>query len=258
MVRAFPDPRNQILLAEAPRQIPLGEARNRACGLARGEYLAFLDSDDLWLPEKTTRQLEKFRACPDFGMVFSETYFFDGKKVLKHYRVKVPEGMIFGELLKNYCISMETVMIRADVFRRMPEPFDPELHVAEEKDLFLRIAEKHPVGCVRAPLAYWRVHSESETHKNFHRFSRENLKIIRKLNSINPHLRRQYPEAYQVQKVKILWQDALSRWQKGHTHEARVRLVKLWRSGWKYRGAWGLTFLGVPGYRLALWLQHVL
>ena len=80
----------------------LYEARNLACKKAQGEYIAFLDCDDLWMPSKLLQQIPEFNQ-KDIGIVISDTIFFNEKGQQKQlYKKRKPfEGHVFKELLKN-------------------------------------------------------------------------------------------------------------------------------------------------------------
>ena len=76
IIAQYGDPRIRYHLS--PDDTPLGEARNRAIAHAAGEWLAFLDQDDIWLPRKLEKQLA--RAAPDVAIIYGRTVLFDSRR----------------------------------------------------------------------------------------------------------------------------------------------------------------------------------
>ena len=91
------------------KSVNLGSARQIALENCNGEYISFLDTDDLWLPTKLEKQMEYFED-QDIGMVISNTIFFSKNKSKKFYSITPPTGYVFNQLLENYFISLETLI----------------------------------------------------------------------------------------------------------------------------------------------------
>lgn len=85
-------------------------ARNTAIGHARGEYLAFLDSDDLWMPEKLERQLA-FMAEKQYAFSFTRIHFIDAEGHVVKKNVPIPEKIDYRHLLRQTVIATSTVVI---------------------------------------------------------------------------------------------------------------------------------------------------
>jgi glycosyltransferase involved in cell wall biosynthesis len=128
-------------------------ARNAAARAARGELLAFLDSDDLFLPHKLRRQVALLQADPRLPLCHSnETWLRDGRELSQKPRHEKRGGWIFEHLLPLCRISPSAAVIRARVFLDQLGGFDEELEVAEDYELWLRLCCRHPVGFVDEPL----------------------------------------------------------------------------------------------------------
>ena len=148
-IRAVDDPRIHLeVLPENSRRPAV--PRNVALQRAQGEYIAFHDSDDVWLPGKLERQLALLKAHPDWGMVHSYTELIDEESQVLGVRHKgrLPEsGDCFQSLLRHCFISISTVVVPRAVFEAvglMDE--DPFYRAKEDYEWFLRLAREYPVG----------------------------------------------------------------------------------------------------------------
>ena len=123
-------------------------ARNTGVAASQGELLAFLDSDDLWHPEKLAAQLQYLDAHPDIQICQTEEVWVRrGVRVnpCRHHRK--PEGDIFVASLRLCLVSPSAVMMRRPLFEAMGG-FDEALPACEDYDLWLRIAHRFPLGLV--------------------------------------------------------------------------------------------------------------
>jgi len=136
------------------------KARNRAIKLARGQYLAFLDSDDVFLPGKLTKQVKCLDEHPKIGMVYASALTMDenGRKLRKKYRA-TSSGLIYKEVAFTIplLIILPTVMVRKGIIDRMGG-FDERMHSFEDVDLWRRLSKKFPVMAISKPLCTVRSH----------------------------------------------------------------------------------------------------
>ncbi len=120
-------------------------ARNRGVKEASGEWIAFLDSDDAWLPAKLERQLESLHAHPEHALCHTdEIWMRRGRRVNPKDRHAKAGGFIFQRCLPLCVISPSSVMLRRSFLKDMGG-FDETLPVCEDYDLWLRICSRHPV-----------------------------------------------------------------------------------------------------------------
>lgn len=127
-------------------------ARNIAIEKAEGEWLAFLDSDDEWLPEKLAVQFAFIKNNPDIKIIHGdEIWIRNGVRVNQMKKHQKFGGRIFSKCLHLCLISPSCVMVHRSVFDDVG-PFDPEMTVCEDYDLWLRITAKYNVGFVDKPL----------------------------------------------------------------------------------------------------------
>ncbi|MCB9565301.1 MAG: glycosyltransferase [Kofleriaceae bacterium] len=130
-------------------------ARNHGIDLARGEAIAFLDSDDTWAPEKIARQVALLQARPEIDLVLTSIVVVnpDGSEKERYSRrTTLPtDGHVLRYVLHNPAMTPSTAMCRTAVLREVGG-FDATLRTAEDLDLHLRIALHHQVAVIDEPL----------------------------------------------------------------------------------------------------------
>lgn len=123
-------------------------ARNRGIERARGEWIAFLDSDDEWTSEKLRTQLYYFEKHPAYSICQTEEIWIrNGVRVNPMNKHKKYGGFIFEKCLPLCIVSPSAVMIHRSLFEEVGL-FDESLPACEDYDLWLRIACRYPVGLV--------------------------------------------------------------------------------------------------------------
>ena len=127
-------------------------ARNAGIAAAQAELLAFLDSDDVWLPGKLRAQVDFFAARPEALICQTEELWVkNGRRVNPGRRHRKRGGMIFEASLELCLVSPSAVMIRRELFERVGR-FDEGLPACEDYDLWLRVSRRFPVHLIEAAL----------------------------------------------------------------------------------------------------------
>ena len=208
------------------QMLSLGAARNAAIGNARGELIAFLDTDDRWLPEKLAWQTPIFRDCPQVDFVYSNYYILQASSstITLGLRKPQPEGYVFGTFLRHYPVNLQTVMIRSSSLQNLTDLFDPVLEVSEEYDLFMRLLCTSKARYLKQPTAVYRVHGKMSSIRHIDKYPVENDYILGKLRSTIPDLEKLYPDETAYLKAKIGYWYATAYMHKGDSAQARLSL----------------------------------
>jgi len=159
--RKFNDKRFKYYYAN--KHTVLYEARNEAIKKSSGEFIAFLDTDDLWEKNKLELQIPLFNDLK-VGVVYGNVLIINEKLKTKKIfmKGKMPRGFILDDLLKNYCASLLTLVVRKS-FLNIQAAFDSSFNIMGDFDLMIRMSSKYKFECVEKPIASWRSHWKNES-----------------------------------------------------------------------------------------------
>ena len=150
------DSYHQDLMGIRQPNTGVSAARNRGIAAAAGQLLAFLDSDDLWLPRKLSSQVNFFNSNPDAVINQTEEIWIrNGVRVNPKTRHHKLSGMIFEPSLALCLVSPSAVMMKRTLFDEVGL-FDEDLPACEDYDLWLRISWRYPVHLIETPLIFKR------------------------------------------------------------------------------------------------------
>lgn len=197
------------------RQEPRGvsAARNHGARLARGEWLAFLDSDDLWKPDKLGAQLAYHEREPSVRISQTEEIWIRrGVRVNPCRHHAKPAGDVFVASLSRCLVSPSAVLIDRALFEEAGG-FDESLPVCEDYDLWLRISLRVPIGLVREPLVIKRGGHDDQLSRRYWGMDRFRVASIAGLLSSAPmsEARRAAAAGVLAEKCAILAAGALRR-----------------------------------------------
>lgn len=136
-------------------------ARNYGIRMAQGDWIAFLDHDDVWINTKLERQVAKHNETK-YEFIVTDMYLGDDinedkKSFLSNYS-RVGEGKIFDILINRSFIFPSSVLVKKSIIEEF-NCFDEKLHMMEDLDLFLKISRKYEIGVIKEILVFRRVHA---------------------------------------------------------------------------------------------------
>ncbi|MBO9998473.1 MAG: glycosyltransferase family 2 protein [Cyanobacteria bacterium SID2] len=161
VVRGFGDPRIHYIRHERNA----GECGTRNTGLAaaKGHSIAFLDSDDWWLPEKLEKQVRRFEELPpQVGAIYTWLSAVNPQGQVKNLRQPTLQGSIYGDLLyANFVGTPSTVIVRRECLDKGAR-FDTSLRCCGDWDMWLQIARDYDFEVIREPLVQYLDHDDDK------------------------------------------------------------------------------------------------
>jgi glycosyltransferase involved in cell wall biosynthesis len=238
-------------LALPHRGLPAA-TRNAAIRSATGDLLAFLDSDDLFLPDKLALQVEALAQQRTAGLVYSNGLYFHTTPNAPVGRVldglPAPSGCVFGDLLAGNFLAPPVVLVRREVLAAVGL-FDEaaELFAVEDFDLWLRLAAHTPFVYVPGDVAAIRRHAGGIS-RNMARLRRSVLLVLGKCDKQLPALMQRYAQERHLAYALNHGAVAAAEWSEqqwwaafAHTLQAAPHLLQLpgfgipaWRT-WRHR-----------------------
>lgn len=195
---------DRIIIIELARNGGLSNARNEGCKAARGSFIAFLDSDDLWNERKLEKQISFHLVNPDIEISHTDFHLFNDhgflKRPLKYFinLKKHKQGQLYPGICYKNPIGVLTVMVKRTLLNEVGF-FDTSLWTFEDQDLWVRIAKRGKTfGYIPTVLAYYRLVPGSitgKTAKYKHAYRKFMTKLL-KSDSLNPDLLLRYYYRY--------------------------------------------------------------
>jgi glycosyltransferase involved in cell wall biosynthesis len=158
----------------------VSRARNIGAQKAQGSYLAFLDSDDLFLPQKLSRQLAAMKAGGVQASHTDEHWFKRDKFINQGYKHARYGGDIFPKILDKCRISPSSFMIERELFCSLGG-FNESLRTLEDYEFFLRAADRVPIGYIKEKLIIKRAITQNSLSAQIMHIESKRLKILQNL-----------------------------------------------------------------------------
>jgi glycosyltransferase involved in cell wall biosynthesis len=143
----------------------LARARNSGLAVSKGEFVALIDADDVWLPHKLKTQMECFRVQPELGLVHSDSAIIDGDgnltgqrfNSLLHRKGQITSGHLFEVLCERNFLCVPTVILRREAMQ-YAGGFEENLRSLEDWVCWTKVSRKYPFHYVDDALVQYRIH----------------------------------------------------------------------------------------------------
>ena len=177
------DPRMRYF--HAPVQTPLGEARQQAIEQARGSWLAFLDQDDFWTPDKLAEQARVIDAWrgPPLAIVYGRAMKFGVLQTLVdfdrwHEFQPLPQGDIFQALFADSCFICQSAVCLATAAVREIGPIPDEHHFCPDYYFYTALSARYATACTQQVVCWYRIHSAAMSREHYLSVMQEMLSIL--------------------------------------------------------------------------------
>jgi len=177
------DPRIQYL---HQKNSGVSQARNLGFKNSSGNFIAFLDADDCWLPDNISEKVKKFESGQEYGLVHSDMKVVDEYLNETGETLTGNEGFLLDELLLSKGCSIpapSSILVKREVVA-MVQGFDSNLSTSADLDFFLRVAQLFKIGRVDKALGLYRKHPNN-MHLNIQRMEKDNLYVYQKAERNN-------------------------------------------------------------------------
>ncbi len=176
-------------------------ARNTGLAVAAGEYIAYLDDDDEWMPEKLALQVVKAEeAGPDVALIYCGSYVKkEGRDEAVVRKQEYHRGRIFDTLiLENYIGSTSFPLMRTECLRAIGG-FDVLMQSAQDADVWLRLAACYEIDCVKEPLVCYYLHDGEQISTNV----RKKIAGLERINEKNQAYLDTHPIAFCIRNMRL-------------------------------------------------------
>jgi glycosyltransferase involved in cell wall biosynthesis len=203
----------------------LGYSRNEALKRSQGEYIAFIDHDDIWMPCKLEKQVLILKNDCDADFLYSNYFVIKGKRKILALRGQQPQGHVFERFLYHYTVAILTAMVRKKAIERLDNLFDENLNLAEEYDLFMRLLYKSKAVYQDEPLAVYRMYSGMSSIRFMEKWPDEIEYVFKKLGHLYLNFEKDYSDALKKSRLELEYVRAKIYMKQGNLRFARRQIA---------------------------------
>lgn len=244
-------------------------ARNRGLREAGSEYIAFLDADDVWHPNKLELQMAYFEAHPDCAFVYTDMSTFDESGTIdasmkERFQMKLQEGWIFEALFMRTLFGSGSVVLRKECFEKVGH-FDESFLIGSDYEMWLRISRVFQAGFVDKPLLLYRQHPGMST-RGLGRAMRNGVpwevEVLNKVLEMDPAILQQLGESRVNRRMSRPYANqAHIRFRfSDHVESRRLfrKALSYWPTNWQYLAFYLATFAHPTQVSVVRKLYHAL
>ena len=206
IIQSYKDPR--IKLYHSKRFLELGEARKLAFEQTKGVWIAFLDTDDYWYPQKLEKQMNLLQN-ESYILCYGGIHEINSKgKILKETIPQHTSGQQLELQLRQFEINMVTPLILKKAMKDHQIFFDKNIIASEEYNLFLRLSARGKFLALPEVLGCWRIYSGSLTDRSIEHWWKDRAYTLKQLVKENPSLRISHAKSLDVAWARCFYYQA--------------------------------------------------
>lgn len=190
----------KIKYYKTEQNIPLGAARNFGLGFCTGEYISFLDTDDIWLPAILQEQLTAIESG-DYALAYAGQIEINSKgEKIGEITPEYKEGNIFNKLLSQFDVPIVSSIVRKSKLQSSGLNFDLNVSTSEEYCLFMQLSVENEFLVIPKALVKYRIHDGALTNKTISKWADERRYTLDKIKkehiNIEKRFKIEFEEAY--------------------------------------------------------------
>lgn len=215
------DPRMRVFRYQSAGVRGPAAGRNRGLSHAAGEYIAFLDHDDLWLPQKLAAQVQALQDHPEAAVAYSWIDIINehGQLIESPARISINGNVFDALLLGCFLWTGSNPLIRRSALDRVGS-FDEQIGGSDDWDMWLRLAEVYSFVCVPQPHVQWRI-TPTNTSNDASFLRNSALRALERAFARNPGLSR----SQRRRAVISLYEGTIARAARGNPSRDNSRVI---------------------------------
>tara|TARA_B100001939_G_C16932215_1_gene614389 strand:- start:274 stop:1212 length:939 start_codon:yes stop_codon:yes gene_type:complete len=219
--------KGNIFYYKTDKILSLGEARRIGVEFVDADFLAFLDCDDIWMPNKLSEQINIMKDIR-VALTYSGMNFIDeNHKVTGHYKPLKKKGFLFKDQLINFDINILTALIRRDFLIKNNLNFSSHMKASEEYNLFMQISALGEIFACDKIHANYRILEDSLTNTHREKWSDERDYTLNQIINFDKDLFNKYKKEFETAKNRSKYYKACFFMESSNYASARSTLRKI-------------------------------